>query len=419
MNIQVIDEKFSGPRSTVIKVIGAGGGGSNAVNRMIECGLEGVEFIAANTDIQALNRNRAGIKLPIGAKLTAGLGAGGNPELGEKAALEDRDKIAEVLKGSDMVFVTAGMGGGTGTGAAPVIAQVARECGALTVGIVTKPFAYECAYRMRVAEEGIARMRETVDSLIVIQNEQILSLVERGFNEPLLKVDDILRQAVQGISDIILKVGVINVDFADVKNTMYGQGNALMGIGIAEGDKRAKEAALRAMENPLLEDITINGAQRILVNVSGGESFELKEMSEVVTTITEKADSEVQIKCGAVIDPELGDKLQVTLIATGFHPNVIPICGTSSGAEKAVEKETLSNAEWEKIRTGGAGMRPGLSPRKSYNKDDLEVPAVLRYPSSYSAHSVEQERAAAGGSFAETSAKGRSPDGFRKEVMDL
>jgi cell division protein FtsZ len=274
---------------------------------------------------------------------------------------------------------------------------------------------------MRVAEEGIARMRETVDSLIVIQNEQILSLVERGFNEPLLKVDDILRQAVQGISDIILKVGVINVDFADVKNTMYGQGNALMGIGIAEGDKRAKEAALCAMENPLLEDITINGAQRILVNVSGGESFELKEMSEVVTTITEKADPEVQIKCGAVIDPELGDKLQVTLIATGFHPNVIPIGGTSSGAGKTIEKEKerLSITEWEEMRTGGTGTRSGLSPRKNYNKEDLDVPAVLRYQSPYSAHSLEQERPAAGGFFPEGSAKAQSSEGSRKDAMNL
>jgi cell division protein FtsZ len=393
MNVQVIEEKFSGPRSTVIKVIGAGGGGSNAVNRMIECGLRGVEFIAANTDLQALNQNHAEIKLAIGSKLTAGLGAGGKPEIGEKAALEDREKIAEVLKGADMVFVTAGMGGGTGTGAAPVIAQIARECGALTVGVVTKPFGFEGRFKMRLAEEGTARMREAVDSLIVIQNQQLLALVEKKtpIKDAFLKADDILRQGVQGISDLILNVGIWNVDFADVKSTMYGQGDALMGIGISDGDRRTEEAALRAMENPLLEDITIEGAQRILVNVSGGDTFAISEMDEVVAIIAEKADPEVQIIPGAVYDPELGNKLKVTLIATGFKPKTIQMAGVSgltAAAEKSSEKEVISIEEWDRISTGGARTRAGgLSPR-NYSQDDLDVPAVLRCSPAYPVRSA-------------------------------
>jgi cell division protein FtsZ len=392
MNVQVIEEKFSGPRSTVIKVIGVGGAGSNAVNRMIECGLEGIEFIAANTDLQSLNQNRARIKLAIGSKLTSGLGAGGVPEIGEKAALEDRDKIAEVLKGADMVFVTAGMGGGTGTGAAPVIAQTARECGALTVGVVTKPFNYERPFKMRLAEEGIAKMKEAVDSLIVIQNQQLLALEENlSIKEAYLKADDILRQGVQGISDLIIKEGIVNVDFADVKTTMHEQGDALMGIGIAEGDRRAEEAALRAMENPLLEGITIDGARRILVNVSGGDTLLLKEVDKVVSIITEKADPEVQVIYGTGEYPELGNKLKVTLVATGFQSKSIPITGSSSassGAEKTTESEVISFDEWEKISTGSTKARPGLSPR-NHNQEDLDIPAVLRRSSAHQGRSPD------------------------------
>jgi cell division protein FtsZ len=382
MNIQVLEERerSSGPRSTIIKVIGAGGGGSNAVNRMIECGFEGVEFIAANTDLQALNSSKAEIKLPIGSKLTSGLGAGGRPEIGEKAAMEDRDMIANTLKGADMVFVTAGMGGGTGTGSAPVIAQVARECGALTVGVVTKPFGFEGRYKMRLAEEGVAKMREAVDTLIVIQNQQLLSLVEKRtpIKEAFLTADDILRQGVQGISDLILEAGLINVDFADVKNTMYGQGDALMGVGIASGDNRAQEAASRAVENPLLEDTTIVGAQKLLINVSGGESFALTELEEVVEIISEKADPDAHIIAGAVLKPELGDRLQVTVIATGFRVQTIEL-KAEIDADKSRERDVVGIDEWNNITNRSSRARDYLAHR-NYDNDDLDVPTVMRFP---------------------------------------
>ncbi|MDR2552451.1 MAG: cell division protein FtsZ [Treponema sp.] len=385
MNIQVLDERerSSGPRSTVIKVIGAGGGGSNAVNRMIDCGLEGVEFIAANTDLQALNQSRAEIKLPIGSKLTAGLGAGGRPEVGEKAAVEDRDMIANTLKGADMVFVTAGMGGGTGTGAAPVIAQVARECGALTVGVVTKPFGFEGRYKMRLAEEGIAKMREAVDTLIVIQNQQLISLVEKRtpIKEAFLRADDILRQGVQGIADLIIETGLINIDFADVKTTMYGQGDALMGVGSASGDNRAQEAAVRAVENPLLEDTAITGAQRILINVSGGESFALSELQDVVEVITEKADSNAQIISGAVLNPELGDRLQVTVIATGFQGPALNIDGAAEGpGDAAREKDFVAIEEWNSFTSRASRKRTEYLSHRNYHQEDLDVPTVMRFP---------------------------------------
>ncbi|MDR1930700.1 MAG: cell division protein FtsZ [Treponema sp.] len=389
MNIQVLEEKerTPGPRSTIIKVIGAGGGGSNAVNRMIECGLQGVGFVAANTDLQALNQSKAEIKLPIGSKLTSGLGAGGKPEVGEKAALEDRDMVANALKGADMVFVTAGMGGGTGTGAAPVIAQVARECGALTVGVVTKPFGFEGRYKMRLADEGIAKMREAVDTLIVIQNQHLLSLVEKKtpIKEAFLKADDILRQGVQGISDLILETGLINIDFADVKSTMSEQGDALMGIGTSSGDDRARDAAIRAVENPLLEDTTIEGAQRLLINVSGGESFALSELETVVEIITEKASPEAQIIAGAALDPSLGDKLQVTVIATGFKARVLQI-GAAETEKPEKETGSMDITEWNKLTGRGVPGQPsaerypaGLS-RRNYQAEDLDVPTVMRFP---------------------------------------
>jgi cell division protein FtsZ len=348
---------------------------------MIECGLQGVDFIAANTDLQALNQCRAEIKLPIGSKLTSGLGAGGRPEIGEKAALEDRDMIANAFKGADMVFVTAGMGGGTGTGSAPVISQIARECGALTVGVVTKPFGFEGRYKMRLAEEGIAKMREAVDTLIVIQNQQLLSLVEKKtpITEAFLKADDILRQGVQGISDLILETGLMNVDFADVKQTMFGQGDALMGIGIATGDNRAQEAALKAVENPLLEDSTIVGAQRLLINVSGGvETFALAELEEVVKVISDKADPEAQIKAGAVLHSGLGDKLQVTVIATGFKRRAIQM----NAGEKKPEKETdfIDIEEWKTFTNRAARAQPAYLSHRNYQAEDLDVPTVMRFP---------------------------------------
>ncbi|MDR2470634.1 MAG: cell division protein FtsZ [Treponema sp.] len=378
MNIQVLEERErgAGPRATVIKVIGVGGGGSNAVNRMIECGLEGVEYITANTDLQALDGSMAEIKIPIGSRLTAGLGAGGRPEVGEKAAMEDRDLVINTLKGADMVFVTAGMGGGTGTGAAPVIAQAARESGALTVGVVTKPFGFEGRYKARLAEEGIAKMREAVDTLIVIQNQQLLSIVEKRtpIRDAFRMADDILRQGVQGISDLILETGLINIDFADVKSTMCGQGDALMGVGVSAGDNRAQEAALRAVENPLLEDTTIVGARRLLINVSGGDNFALTELEDVVEVISEKADPETQIISGAALNPELGDKLQVTVIATGFQAQGVSAAETPEGKGRDV----VSIDEWNNFTSHGSRRTQNYLAQRPY--EDLDVPTVMRFP---------------------------------------
>jgi len=382
LNIQVIEEQ-RGPRSTIIKVIGVGGGGSNAVNRMIECGLEGVEFITVNTDLQALNQSRAEVKMPIGSKLTSGLGAGGEPEVGEKAALEDRETLANLLRGADMVFITAGMGGGTGTGAAPVISQVARECGALTVAVVTKPFGFEGRYKMRLAEEGIARMRDSVDSLIIIQNQQLLSLVDKKtpVTEAFARADDILRQGIQGITDLILKVGIINMDFADVKRIMYGQGDALMGIGVASGDNRVQDAALRAVENPLLEDTTIVGAQRLLVNISGNDSLALSEIEEVVDIITERADPDAQIKVGAVRNYDLGDKIQVTVIATGFRARILTIDQSVSVSDPVKNHETMTTEEWSSMTSRSSKARVDFLASRNYQNEDLDVPTIKRFPS--------------------------------------
>ena len=381
MNIQMLEEREGrSPRSTVIKVIGAGGGGSNAVNRMIECGFSGVDFIVANTDLQALNYSKAGKKISIGSKLTSGLGAGGVPEVGEKAAMEDRDLIAETLRGADMVFVTAGMGGGTGTGAAPVIAQVARECGALTVGVVTKPFAFEGRFKMRLAEDGIAKMREAVDTLIVIQNQQLHSLIEKNtpIKEAFRMADDILRQGVQGISNLILETGEMNVDFADVKQTMYGQGDALMGVGIASGENRAHKAALKAVENPLLEDTTIVGAKRILICVCGGESFALSELEEVVELVSEKADPEVQIISGAVIKDEMEDKIQVTVIATGFQVNTLLM--DNRCIDSNLNRDVVGLEEWNSFTSRSVRNRIDYLAHRNYKDEDLDVPTIMRFP---------------------------------------
>jgi cell division protein FtsZ len=380
LNIQVFNEAERGPRSTIIKVIGVGGGGSNAVNRMIECGVEGVEFITVNTDLQVLNHSLAETRIPIGSKLTSGLGAGGMPEIGEKAALEDREQLAGLIKGADMVFITAGMGGGTGTGAAPVICQIAHECGALTVSIVTKPFNFEGRYKTRLAEEGIGKIREFTDSLIVVQNQKILPLIDKKmpYNEAFAKADDILRQGIQGISELILKTGFMNVDFADVKNIMNGQGDALMGIGIASGDNRVQDAALRAVENPLLEDTTIIGARRILVNISSDDTLAMSEIEEVMEIITEKADPEAHIKFGTVSNPDLGDRLQVTVIATGFKPKNIISMESESDSKKS--QDTVSAEEFDSFtRTSSRTSVPFLAHR-NYQNEDLDVPTIKRFP---------------------------------------
>jgi len=303
-----------------IKVVGVGGGGGNAVNRMIQAGIGGVEFLVANTDQQAMRHSLAPTKLQIGSKLTKGLGAGANPDIGKQAALEDTDRILEALSGADMIFITTGMGGGTGTGAAPIIASLAAELGALTVAVVTKPFAFEGKRRRVQAEQGIRLLRDTVDTLITIPNERLLNFVDRGtsLNEAFKIADDILRQAVQGISDLITVPGEINLDFADVRTIMHGMGMALMGTGVSSGEHRAVEAAQRAISSPLLEEASIEGAKGVLINITGGPDMTLFEVHEAASTIQEAADDEANIIFGTVIDPRMRDEIKVTVIATGF-----------------------------------------------------------------------------------------------------
>jgi cell division protein FtsZ len=393
MNIEVVED--SGIVPTVIKVIGAGGGGSNAVNRMIAAGLKNVQFIVANTDVQALSLSRAETRIPLGAKVTHGLGAGGKPEVGEKAALEDRETIAQALRGADMVFVTAGMGGGTGTGSAPIIAQVARDLGALTVGVVTMPFDFEGKAKARLAEEGIEKLRQAVDTLIVIPNQHLLKVVERRtpIKQAFMLADDVLRQGVQAISDLITVAGEINIDFADVRTVMQGQGDAIMGIGAATGDNRAVEAATKAINNPLLEDAHIEGARNLLINVTGGDDFSLTEYEEILNLITASADREYFQKPGLIIDGSIGDEVRVTVIATGFErarskTGPFGLGGTeereaAGRSEPAPLKrgfeDYLSNDEWKRITE-----TPVLPRGKQYllgrndEEEELDIPTVLR-----------------------------------------
>src|SRR5216117_1619548 len=302
-----------------IKVIGVGGGGGNAVNRMIEAGMDGIEFITANTDLQALRMSRAALKIQLGVKLTNGLGAGANPEVGRKAALEDSDKIIEALEGSDMIFVTAGLGGGTGTGAAPIIASLASEMGALTVAVVTKPFAFEGKRRMQQAERGVAELMDSVDTTIVIPNEKLLAVAQdAGFFESFRVADDILRQGVQGISDIITIPGIINRDFADVKAIMTGMGYAVMGTATANGARRATDAAQKAIASPLLDAGAIDGARGILINITGSSSLKLAEVQQACTIIQGAAHEDANIIFGAVLDEKMKDAVKITVIATGF-----------------------------------------------------------------------------------------------------
>jgi cell division protein FtsZ len=303
-----------------IKVIGVGGGGGNAVNTMISAGLPGVEFIAANTDAQALRANMAPLKVQLGEKITKGLGAGANPGLGKKAAEEDIERIREHLTGADMVFITAGMGGGTGTGGAPVVARIAKELGALTVGVVTKPFLFEGKKRMRQAEEGMRDLKDSVDTLIAIPNQRLLSIA--GRNMPILetfkKADDVLLQAVRGISDLITVQGLINLDFADVRTIMSEMGMAMMGAAVSAGENRAVEAAQHAISSPLLEDVSIKGARGVLINITGGPTLSLHEVNEAATLVQEEADDDANIIFGAVINEQMGDEVRITVIATGF-----------------------------------------------------------------------------------------------------
>ena len=331
------------PRGARIKVIGVGGGGNNAVNRMIAANVEGVEFIAANTDVQALQVSNAAVKLQLGVKLTSGLGAGANPDIGRRAALEDSDKIIEALEGADMVFVTAGLGGGTGTGAAPVIASLASEMGALTVAVVTRPFAFEGKRRMMQAERGMQELLDAVDTVIVIPNEKLLAVAkDAGFFESFRIADDVLRQGVQGISDIITIPGVINRDFADVKTTMAGMGYAVMGTAARSGPDRAKDAAIAAMASPLLEAGAIDGARGILINITGSSSLKLNEVNEASTIIQNAAHEDANIIFGAVLDESMGDEVKITVIATGFKEQ-----SSHPRRERMLAESTLPTARYD------------------------------------------------------------------------
>jgi len=334
-----------------IKVIGVGGRGGNAVNTMISSCLQGVDFINANTDSQALGVSNSPIKIQIGTQITKGLGAGSNPEIGRQSALESRDEIRPYLEGADMIFITAGMGGGTGTGAAPIIAEIARECSILTIAVVTKPFQFEGKKRNIQAEEGIAQLRETVDTLIVVPNQRLLSLGGRNLSllEAFKKADDILYQAVKGISDLILVPGLINLDFADVKSVMSNMGMAIMGTGVASGENRAVEAAQRAISSPLLEDNTIQGAHGILLNITGGPDMSLYEVNEASSLIQEEADDDANIIFGTVIDQNMQDEIRITVIATGFD-------------DIMKKKESLGNV----THLGG------------YRREDLSTPTFMR-----------------------------------------
>jgi len=376
-----------------IKVIGIGGGGGNAVNRMIEAGMDGIEFIVANTDLQALRMSRAATKIQLGVKLTNGLGAGANPEVGRKAALEDSDKIIEALEGADMVFVTTGLGGGTGTGAAPIIASLASEMGALTVAVVTKPFAFEGKRRMQQADRGVAELMDSVDTTIVIPNEKLLAVAQdAGFFESFRVADDILRQGVQGISDIITIPGIINRDFADVKAIMARMGYAVMGTANANGSRRATEAAQKAIASPLLEAGAIDGARGILINITGSASLKLAEVQEACSIIQSAAHEDANIIFGAVLDEKMKDAVKITVIATGFKEEDRPRRRTEStgftidrgaddfDSEPAPSPMVMESAQPAPAASGEVisldNMRSAMI--ANFEQADLDVPAFLR-----------------------------------------
>ena len=391
LKYEIEDEAHHGTR---IKVVGVGGGGCNAVARMVAEGLEGVEFYAMNTDLQALSACKVPNKLQLGCKMTNGLGAGANPEIGKQAALENTDRIVELLQGADMVFVTAGLGGGTGTGAAPVVAALAKELGALTVAVVTKPFGFEGSKRMRLADQGLGLLASAVDTVIAIPNDRLLALVPRGtsFFESFRVADDLLRQAVQGISDIITTPGLINRDFSDVKATMVGMGYAMMGTAIGRGEKAAVEAARQAISCPLLEDSRIAGSRGILINITGSSRLGLHEVNEACSIIREAADcDEVQINFGVILNESLADAVKVTVIATGFQPENAPLpAATRSTATPVIrvqapvepEPAPYIEPEPEPIFEAEPEPEPVLiaeaDPSIELDMDDLDTPAYLR-----------------------------------------
>jgi cell division protein FtsZ len=361
-----------------IKVIGVGGGGTNAVNRMIEEGIQGVEFIAVNTDAQALLLSKAQTRVRIGDKLTRGLGAGGNPEVGRKSAEESAEDLYNVLKGSDMVFITAGLGGGTGTGAAPIVAQVARDIGALTIGVVTRPFSFEGGKRMSSAEEGMAKLKEHADTLIVIPNDRLLQIVDKraSLQDSFKLADDVLRQGIQGISELITVPGLINLDFADVRTIMSEGGAALMAVGRASGEDRARAAAEQAISSKLL-DITIDGARGVLFNVTGGPSLTLYEVNQAAALIRETSHPDVNLIFGAVVDPDMGDDIRITVIATGFERTAMPrriTTATSRSAGNTLDEHFDSaNVSVPANGRSNSEFKPII-----YNTDDLDIPTFLR-----------------------------------------
>ncbi|MCU0249259.1 MAG: cell division protein FtsZ [Vicinamibacterales bacterium] len=401
--ITMDDASHTGAR---IKVIGVGGGGSNAVNRMVREGFEGVQFVVANTDVQALRMNAASIKVQLGEKLTKGLGAGADPSVGRHAALEDTDKLIQAIDGADLVFVTAGLGGGTGTGAAPVIASLASELGALTIAVVTRPFTFEGRKRALQAERGLEELRDCVDSVITIPNERLLSTIDR--TTPLLDafaaVDEVLRQAIQGISDLILLPGLINLDFADVKTILTGMGVAVMGTGIGHGETRAVDAARKAISSPLLEDASIDGARGVIINVTGGSDLSLVEVHEASTIIHEAAHEEANIIFGAVIDPRLDGQVKLTVIATGFdRPGARAVVPGSAGhtpvdlgnytswlnGEGAASRLTIARRHGVAVAAPAAGVslamtidplagQDGAEPAEGDTAAGLDVPAFMR-----------------------------------------
>ena len=375
----------SEPQSAVIKVVGVGGGGGNAVEHMVRQDVTGVDFICANTDAQALHNLSAQTRLQLGENITKGLGAGANPDMGKEAALEDKDRIAEALNGADMVFITAGMGGGTGTGAAPIVAEIARSMSVLTVAVVTKPFVFEGRKRMKIAEAGIAELTGHVDSLITIPNEKLLSIM--GSDAPLLQafgnVDDVLLGAVQGIADLIIRPGMINVDFADVRTVMSEMGMAMMGSGKASGDCRARDAAEAAIHSPLLDDVDFNGARGILVNIAAGIDISLGEFAEVGSTVEEFASENATVVVGTVIDPEMGDELRVTVVATGLgRPELeVPRTIVDNTKKKVAGDGAVDYSDFDKptaLRKAAIEGRAEQALDSEKDLDYLDIPAFLR-----------------------------------------
>ncbi len=389
---------------TDIKVIGVGGGGGNAINRMIESGLKKVTFVALNTDVQALQRSNAQMRIPIGKELTGGLGAGGIPEMGQKAAEESKDEIRDILEGTDMVFITAGMGGGTGTGAAPVVAEIAKGMNILTVAVVTTPFAFEGRKKLQFANEGIDRLRKNVDTLILIPNQYLLKVAENNtpIKQAFLMADDVLRQGVQGISELITEPGEINIDFADVRTVMKGKGDAIMGIGLGEGANRAVDAARQAISNPLLENAKIDGAKSVLVNLTASDGLTLQEYQDVVEMITENCDQDALIIAGQAYNPDLGDKVKVTVVATGFERESVSVdmpqfekkqprfdqfinnqnannaaqAAQNAPREQPQKKpdEVISINRWQDLQT-----QLGRRQAPNGNPTDYSIPSILRY----------------------------------------